>query len=42
MRNEYDNGRDGGLSVFLSCGSMNRLEGSGVSNLPTLGVGWEE
>ena len=39
---EYDNARDDALSVFFSCGSMNRLVGSGTSDLATLGVGWEE
>ena len=39
---ESDNARDGALSGFFSCGSTNRLRGSGASNLAALGVGWEE
>ena len=35
------NERDGALR-FFSCGSTNRLGGSGASNLAALGVGWEE
>ena len=36
------NARDGALCGFFSCGSTNRLEGYGGSNLAPLGVGWEE
>ena len=39
---EYDNTRDDTLSGFFSCGSANKLGGSGASNLAALGVGWEE
>ena len=39
---ESDNARDGALSGFFSCGSMNRLKGYGASDLDALGVGWEE
>ena len=39
---EFDNARDGGSSRFCSCGSMNRLGGSGASDLVALGVGLEE
>ena len=42
MRIESNNERDGTLSVFFSCGSMNILEGFGESELDSLGVGWEE
>ena len=42
MGNEYDNARDGALNGSFSCGSANRLEGSGESNLVALGVGWKE
>ena len=42
MRIESDNARDDALSGIFSCGSTNRLEGSGASNLAALGVGWEE
>ena len=37
---EYDNTRDDTLSVFFSCGSVNKLEGSGSSDLDAIGVGW--
>ena len=30
---EYDNARDDTLSVFFSCGLVNRLRGSGASDL---------
>ena len=39
---EYDNARDGALSGFCYCGSMNKIGGSGTSDLHALGVGWEE
>ena len=39
---ESENSRDGALKDFFSCGLVNRLGGSGASNLATLGVGWEE
>ena len=39
---ESDNARDSTLSGFFSCGSMNKLEGSGAIDLAALGVGWEE
>ena len=42
MRIEFDNARDGTLSGVFSCGSTNRLGGSGVSDLAALGVGWVE
>ena len=41
MGTESDNTRDDALSRFFSCGSMNKLEGFGESNLAFLGVGWE-
>ena len=37
---EFDNTRDGALSGFFSCGSVNGLRGSGASDLTALGVGW--
>ena len=39
---EYDNARYGTLSGFFSCGSANRLGGSGASVLAALRFGWEE
>ena len=39
---EYDNARDDALSGFFSCGLVNRLMGSGASDLAALGVRWEE
>ena len=39
---ESDNARDGALSGFFYCGSANRIEDSGASDLAALGVGWEE
>ena len=39
---EYDHARDDALSGFFSCGSTDRIEGSGASNLTVIGVGWEE
>ena len=30
------------IEGFFSCGSTNRLEGSGARNLAALGVGWDE
>ena len=39
---EFDNARDGALSGFFSYGSVNKIGGSGASNFPALGVGWEE
>ena len=38
----FDNVSDGALSGFFSCGSSNKLMGSGESNLVSLGVGWED
>ena len=42
MGNEFDNARDGILSVFFSRGSTNGIRSSGESDLDSLGVGWEE
>ena len=28
--------------IFFSCGSTNRLKGSGTSSLDSMGIGWEE
>ena len=39
---EYENARDDALSGFFSCGSANRIGGSGSSNLVSLGIGWVE
>ena len=39
---ESDNARDGALSGFFLCGSVNRLGGSRASDLAALGVGWDE
>ena len=39
---EFDNVRDGALGGFFSCGSMDRIEGFGASDLDALGVGWVE
>ena len=39
---EYENARDGTLSVFFSYGLVNKIRGSGESKLVALGVGWEE
>ena len=39
---ECDNVRDGALSGFCSCGSVNRFRGSRESDLDALGFGWEE
>ena len=39
---ESNNARDGALSGFFSCGSANKIGGSGPSNLASLRVGWEE
>ena len=36
------NARDDAFKIFFSCGSTNRIGGSGESNLDALGVGWEE
>ena len=39
---ESGNVRDGALSGFCSCGSVNRFRGSRESDLVSLGAGWEE